>query len=73
MLEFNLKNKSLKPNDERAIIGIESCTFAMEALENPSRYELVPFQHNTIRKNMHPVLQTKIMMNCFLHLPEMAL
>ena len=34
------KYKSLKPDDQRAIVGIESCKFAMEALENPSRYEL---------------------------------
>ena len=53
------KYKSLKPNDERAIIGIESCTFAMEALENPSRYELVPFQHNTNQEEYAPCFANK--------------
>ena len=47
--------------------------FAMEALENPSRYELTSFQHNTNQKNMHPVMQVKTMMSYFSHLQEMAL
>lgn len=53
------KYKDLKPNDERAIIGIESCKFAIEALENPSRYELVPFQHNTNQEEYSPCFANK--------------
>ena len=53
------KYKSLKPDDQRAIVGIESCKFAMEALENPSRYELVPFQHNTNQEEYSPCFANK--------------
>jgi len=46
MIQFE-KYKSFKPNDERASIGIQSCVFALDALENPTKYEVVPFQYNS--------------------------
>ena len=48
------KYKTFKPNDERADIGIQSCLFAENALENQSRYELSPFQHNTNQDDYSP-------------------
>ena len=34
------KYQQLKPEDDRPSKGIESCAFAEEALDNPSRYEV---------------------------------
>ena len=48
------KYKTLKPNDERADIGIQSCLFAKNALQNQSRYELSPFQHNSNQDEYSP-------------------
>ena len=48
------KYKDLKPNDDRSDIGIESCRFALNALENPSRYEITSFQHNTNQEEYSP-------------------
>lgn len=36
------KYKSLKPDDFRADNGLQSCQFAKEMLDNPSRYEVEP-------------------------------
>lgn len=46
--------KKFKPNDDRPDKGIESCKFALEALQNPSRYILTPFPHNTNQEEYAP-------------------
>ena len=48
------KYKEFKPDDERALNGLESCKFAIDALQNPSRYELTSFQHNTNQEEYAP-------------------
>ncbi|MGB2457934.1 MAG: OmpA family protein [Flavobacteriales bacterium] len=48
------KYKEFKPDDERAQKGVESCMFALDALQNPSRYELTSFQHNTNQEEYAP-------------------
>ena len=48
------KYKEFKPDDERAQKGIESCMFAQDVLQNPSRYELTPFPHNTNQEEYAP-------------------
>jgi len=48
------KYKEFKPNDDRPDKGIESCMFALDALQNPSRYELTSFQHNTNQEEYSP-------------------
>ena len=53
------KYKEFKPNDDRPDQGIESCMFALEALENPSRYEITPFQHNTNQEEYSPCYASK--------------
>ena len=53
ILQFE-KYKGFKPNDDRPDNGIESCRFALDALENPSRYEITPFQHNTNQEEYSP-------------------
>lgn len=37
------KYKTFKPNDERATLGINSCIFALDAIENPTRYKVELF------------------------------
>ena len=46
MIQYE-KYKSFKPNDQRAENGIKSCVFALDALENPTRYEVTRFQYNS--------------------------
>ena len=48
------KYKEFKPNDDRPDKGIESCMFALDALQNPSRYEITSFQHNTNQEEYSP-------------------
>ncbi len=48
------KYQGFKPDDERAQKGVESCLFALDALQNPSRYELTSFQHNTNQEEYSP-------------------
>ena len=53
MVQFE-KYKSFKPNDERATLGINSCVFALDAIENPTRYEITPFQYNSQQSDYAP-------------------
>jgi len=53
MVQFE-KYKSFKPNDERATLGINSCVFALDAIENPTRYEITPFQYNSPQSDYAP-------------------
>ena len=48
------KYKSLKPYDDRATFGINSCVFALDAIENPTRYEIEPFQYNSPKSDYAP-------------------
>ena len=48
------KYKTLKPNDERADLGINSCIFALDAIENPTRYEITPFEYNSKSSDYAP-------------------
>ena len=48
------KYKSLKSNDARADFGIESCQFAMNTQNDPTRYILTPFAHNTNKEEFSP-------------------
>ena len=48
------KYKQVKPNDDRPDKGIESCMFALDALQNPSRYEITAFPHNTNQEEYSP-------------------
>jgi len=48
------KYKTFKPNDERASLGINSCVFALDAIENPTRYEIEPFQYNSPKSDYAP-------------------
>jgi peptidoglycan-associated lipoprotein len=45
------KYDKLKPGDDRAKNGIESCKFAKECLDNPSRYEVEPLDMANSRAN----------------------
>ncbi len=48
------KYASLKPDDIRSSIGLQSCQFAIEAIAEPSRYELTPFQYNSSASDFAP-------------------
>ncbi len=45
------KYKQFKPEDERATQGIESCAFAKDAFDNPTRYEVDAFDIANSRAN----------------------
>ena len=51
--------KSLKPDDERAKSVSNLVQFAIDALQNPSRYELTSFQHNTNQEEYAPCYANK--------------
>ncbi len=53
------KYKSLKANDSRADFGIKSCEFAIESRDNPTRYILTPFAHNTNKEEFSPCYASK--------------
>ena len=53
------KYKELKSNDDRADKGIASCMFALDALQNPTRYVLTPFPHNTNQEEYSPCYASK--------------
>ena len=48
------KYKALKANDPRADFGIESCQFAMQTQQDPTRYIITPFAHNTNKEEFSP-------------------
>ena len=45
------KYQQFKPEDDRATQGIESCAFAKDALDNPTRYEVDAFDIANSRAN----------------------
>ena len=45
------KYQQLKPEDDRSVRGVESCDFAREALDNPSRYIVEPLNIANSRSN----------------------
>lgn len=53
------KYKELKSNDDRADKGIASCMFALDALQNPTRYVLTSFPHNTNQEEYSPCYASK--------------
>lgn len=48
------KYKTLKANDSRADFGIKSCQFAMQTQQDPTRYIITPFVHNTNKEEFSP-------------------
>ena len=44
----------MKANDPRADFGIESCQFAMQTQQDPTRYIITPFAHNTNKEEFSP-------------------
>ena len=45
------KYQQLKPEDDRSKKGLESCAFAKEAMDNPTRYVVLPFDIANSRAN----------------------
>ena len=62
------KYQQLKPEDDRSQRGIESCDFAREALDNPSRYIVEPLNiaNSRAKRFCSLFLVVAITMCCFL-------
>ena len=69
IVQYSIKNSNQTMKEPKGC----GTTFALDALKNPSRYELTSFNTILIRKSMHPVMLVETMTSYFSHLQEMAL